>query len=126
MLTPWLTSLGFVTAFSALFSKTWRINKLLHSAASFRRVKVTEMDVIKPFAFLMSANVILLILWTILSPLEFQREADYTDEYGRVVSSHGSCVASTEEGGGAIPYVVVLAVINLCPVVLANVQVLIC
>ena len=28
MSTPWLLSLGFVTAFSALFSKTWRLNKV--------------------------------------------------------------------------------------------------
>jgi len=28
MATPWLLSMGFVTAFSALFSKTWRLNKV--------------------------------------------------------------------------------------------------
>jgi hypothetical protein len=28
MATPWLLSIGFVTAFSALFSKTWRLNKV--------------------------------------------------------------------------------------------------
>ena len=32
MATPWLLSMGFVTAFSALFSKTWRLNKVRSEA----------------------------------------------------------------------------------------------
>ena len=95
----------------------------MSSAASLRRIKVTEMDVIKPFALLMSANVLVLVLWTLLSPLQFQRSVDaWTDQWGRTLSTHGSCVATTERKGGAIPYIVLLAVIDLCAVVLANVQ----
>ena len=98
---------------------------LMRSAASFRRIKVTATDVIKPFAIMMTANLILLAVWTAVSPLEYQRIVDYYDEYGRAVSSHGSCSAPDDSGakGGAIPYVALLAVINLCPVILANIQV---
>ena len=77
MLTPWLGSLGFVTAFSGLFSKTWRINLLMKSASKFKRVKITETDVIKPFAVLMTANVVVLAVWTAVAPLRFERMEDF-------------------------------------------------
>jgi len=95
---------------------------LMKSANKFRRVKITEKDVIKPFAILMTANVVVLAAWTAVSPLQFQRVDDFFDEYGRVASSHGSCVASSGNNTDAIPFLVVLAAINLCPVIFANVQ----
>lgn len=45
MCSPWLINIGFTIAFSALFSKTWRLNQILLSKHAFRRVKVTEKDV---------------------------------------------------------------------------------
>lgn len=47
MAVPWLGVLGFGVAFSALFAKTWRINKIFNSPKC-RRVKVTERDVMAP------------------------------------------------------------------------------
>lgn len=47
MCSPWLINIGFTIAFSALFSKTWRLNKILLSKNPLRRVKVTERDVSK-------------------------------------------------------------------------------
>jgi 7 transmembrane sweet-taste receptor of 3 GCPR len=40
MASPWLTFTGFTIAFSALFSKTWRLNKILLSKNPLRRIKV--------------------------------------------------------------------------------------
>jgi len=45
MCAPWLINVGFTVAFSALFSKTWRLNRILLSRNRFQRVKVTEKDV---------------------------------------------------------------------------------
>ena len=51
---------GFSLTFAALFSKVWRLNRLMKSAASFRRVKVTTGDVMLPLVALLVLDVILL------------------------------------------------------------------
>jgi gamma-aminobutyric acid type B receptor len=38
---PWLLSIGFCTMFSALFTKTWRIVRIMHNSERLRRVKIT-------------------------------------------------------------------------------------
>jgi hypothetical protein len=48
MASPWLLSVGFVLSFSALFSKTWRLNKLFASGEGFRRVQLRPSDVVVP------------------------------------------------------------------------------
>jgi len=45
MASPWFFGLGFSCAFSALFAKTLRVNKLFGAANSFQRIKVTVKDV---------------------------------------------------------------------------------
>ena len=45
MTSPWLVTMGFTVSMSALFSKTWRLNKIFAGKQSFRRIKVTERDV---------------------------------------------------------------------------------
>mmetsp|Transcript_19228 Transcript_19228/g.27810 ORF Transcript_19228/g.27810 Transcript_19228/m.27810 type:complete len:845 (+) Transcript_19228:42-2576(+) len=122
MSAPWLMSIGFVTAFSALFSKTWRINKILRQPGNFRRVKVTWKDVMAPFMVLLTANVIILICFTTINPLKFDRDIDVTiDAFGRKTSSVGSC-RSDSRGGGALLYAMLLLAVNLSCVILANVQ----
>ena len=67
-----------------------------------RRVKVTVMDVCKPLFALLLSNILVLAVWTGLSPLQWVREKVSP------VESIGQC--SSE---GALPYVVVLAVLDL-------------
>jgi len=121
---PWLISIGFVTAFSALFSKTWRVVKLTNSARHIRRIKVTVSDVMVPFLVLMSLNVAVLLTWTIVDPLQYERRASAgTDAWNRVYRSYyGSCYDLGDYKGGAIPYVVPIIVINLTVIVIANIQ----
>ena len=57
---PWLVATGFTTAYSALFAKIWRVKRLFEHSRAFRRVKITEKDVITPFAVLLTLNIILL------------------------------------------------------------------
>lgn len=52
--TPWFASIGCCIIFSSLFSKLWRVNKLIH-AERFHRLKVTEkvsQMIISSFVFL--------------------------------------------------------------------------
>lgn len=124
MCVPWLISVGFVTTFSALFSKLWRINKIHQSAQQFRRVKVTTKDVLAPFVVLMTFNIIVLLCWTLIAPLEYERRpSPGTDNWNRVSRSYyGACYGADDVKGGAIPYVVSLTVINFSVIVIANIQ----
>jgi gamma-aminobutyric acid type B receptor len=89
---PWLAFTGFTVTFSALFSKTWRVNQFFHSSSAFGRMKVTERDVLAPFAFLLTCNFIVLISWTLIDPLTYERQfEDGTDYWNREIASNGSC-----------------------------------
>ena len=123
MFAPWLVSVGFVLTFSALFSKTWRINRLVHSAKRCTRIKLTAKDVIMPLIVLMAANVIVLLCWTVLAPLEFVRENDSgTDLWNRIISSYGTCKTTSGSKGNSIPYLVFIGLINIGALVIANIQ----
>ena len=98
---PYLFCIGFTLVFAALFSKMWRVNKLFNNP-KMRRVKVSVMDVCKPLFALLFLNILVLALWTGLSPLTWGRE-DVS-----LVESVGQC-----QTDGSLPYVVVLAVLDL-------------
>jgi hypothetical protein len=51
---PWLVTLGFSVTFSALFTKTYRVNKLLNSPNKLKRIKVTKRDAAIPMVGLLS------------------------------------------------------------------------
>ena len=44
----WLLVIGFGITFSALFAKTFRINRIMANARQFRRVKLTVRDTVLP------------------------------------------------------------------------------
>ena len=79
----WLYSIGFVIAFTALFSKTWRLNKIM-KAKKFTRIIVKPIDVFLPFGVFMTLNFIILTTWTIVAPVEYRTVYfDTLDEFGR-------------------------------------------
>merc|ERR1712190_84480 len=104
---PWLISYGFCVSFSALFSKTWKLNKLFFNSA-MRRIQVKTKDVILPMVALFIANMIVLIIWTILSPQIWTREVTGVDIYGRTISSVGHCI--TEK---SFLFIITLGIVNL-------------
>jgi hypothetical protein len=71
MATPWLLSMGVCIVFSTLFSKLWRLNRLL--GTGFRRFVLKEKDVILPAAIMFILNIIILLCWTVISPLQWDR-----------------------------------------------------
>lgn len=123
MSTIWLFSVGFTTVFSALYSKTWRINRIFHNPNRFSRVTVTASDAMLPFAVLLFANVLTLSLFTALAPLTIIRQDHAgTDDWNRVISTFGTCQSITNRWGGSAPYYVTLVVINLTALIVANIQ----
>lgn len=61
-------------------------------------------------------NLAVLIPWTFIAPLEWTRQVrDSTDSFGREVESYGSCT-----NADALPFVVVILVLNVGLLLLAN------
>lgn len=119
MAVPWLLSLGFNTAFAALFSKTWRIYKLMQSAQRFRRIQVTPLDVITPYVTLLVISVITLTCWTVISPLKYVRRAyPGTDPWNRFFATYGHC---DSPGVTEFPFIIVLFLVNGTVLVIANI-----
>lgn len=84
----WLYNIGFTLSFAGLYSKLWRINKIFHNP-QFRRISVTVYDVLKPFGILFSYTFIILLVWTIIDPPQWQRiQIDETYTYGSCQSEH--------------------------------------
>jgi hypothetical protein len=107
--------------FSALFAKTWRVNKLFHNPNAFKRIKVTEMDVIKPYIIIMGVNLIVLSCWTAISPLRYKRfNYPGTDEWNRVIATYGICTSESESDFW--PFLGVILAINCSLLVIANIQ----
>jgi len=69
MASVWFLCLGHLLIYGALFTKLWRINKVLQ----FRKTKVKLHHVVLPLLALLVAAILILMLWTILSPLEWKR-----------------------------------------------------
>uniref|UniRef100_A0A7S0AKY8 G-protein coupled receptors family 3 profile domain-containing protein n=1 Tax=Minutocellus polymorphus TaxID=265543 RepID=A0A7S0AKY8_9STRA len=108
---------GFSVAFASILSKTLRINKIFHNP-SIRRIKITARDVAKPIFASLALNVLVLSLWTALSPLHWSREVTAVDEFNRAVTSNGICTSE-----GFLPYVIILVVGNVGLLALALYQV---
>jgi len=106
---PWLSCLGFTVVFSALFGKTWRINRLFNYDNTTRRVTVGVTDVLMPFFIIMTCNVIVLVCWTIMDPLTYVRQyKSGTDFWNREIESYGACRSEN-----AVAYLVPLLLFNL-------------
>ena len=111
---PWLLSIGFSTIFSALMSKIWRINRIQKNAQNFRRISVRARDVLTPFVVLMTLNVLLLLLWTLLDPLVWMRTEPNSD-----YQSYGYC---TTQGNSWKIFIALLVALNFCALTMACFQ----
>lgn len=118
MSVPWLGFLGFTMTFSALFAKTWRINRIFKSKVGFGRVKITANDVIAPLALLLFSNTAVLLCWTLLDPLTYVRKPlEGTDGWNRVIATYGTC-----HSHHSAAYLIPLALMNVGVMLFANWQ----
>lgn len=85
--TPWLFFVGHITTFMALATKLWRLAQVMQ----FRRRKVTVKQVLGPLALLISLAMMVLVLWTILDPWQWERtviQVIPAETYGRCRSEN--------------------------------------
>jgi len=87
MATPWLLSMGHIIVYGALFSKLWRVNKVLQ----FTRRKIEIRHVAWPMSMLVLAAIALLSIWSGVDSLKWERVVtnDITGE------SFGQCKCDT-------------------------------
>jgi hypothetical protein len=102
---PWLFSMGFTITQSALFSKLWRINKLFNTQG-LHRMQVHEKDVIIPFALLFILNFSILLIFTIVDPLQYERVTVKNE----IWNSYGRCLPSGKVGSILFSFGVVVNV----------------
>mmetsp|Transcript_28701 Transcript_28701/g.53060 ORF Transcript_28701/g.53060 Transcript_28701/m.53060 type:complete len:899 (-) Transcript_28701:897-3593(-) len=114
---PWLLAVGFSLTFSALFTKTRRINQIMRSTARFERVKVTAVDVIKPMVTLLMLNAAVLTIWTVIDPLQRQTVVVTQDPFLRNVETYGVC-----DSDHVSTFLAILCVINLGSLIFALFQ----
>ena len=122
MAVPWLLCLGFGITFSALFAKTFRVNRLFSS--NFRkRVQLTARDVMAPIVIVATGNILVLGLWTGLHPLRWTREIVAVNQLEQGIESRGTCWTNLNDDSGGVPsflpYTITLVVWNLGIMVLA-------
>lgn len=87
MAVPWLIFSGYLVIYLALFTKLWRLQKVM----SFRRQKVTVFHVMGPFAVFSLSCLAVLIAFTVTSPWQWERTfvTDFPPEtLGKCESDH--------------------------------------
>lgn len=116
MAIPWLITMGWSIVFAALYAKVRRVNIVVRNALAFRSIKVSEKDVMLPFAVLFTCNLILMTVWTTLNPLIWVRKQTSSTE------SFGAC--QVEDTGSASWKVVAsfIALLNGAALIGANVE----
>ena len=107
--TPWLFCTGYMIVYMALFSKLYRINKVLQ----FRRRQVKAHHVVLPAVVLILLALIVLALWTALDPYVWVRET-VDDESGE---TFGTCTSNN-----ATAYIVTLSILVITATLLAFVM----
>jgi gamma-aminobutyric acid type B receptor len=110
MATPWLLSLGHIITYGALFSKLWRINKVLQ--VSRRKIEIRH--VAWPSAILFIAAIAILSLWTGLDSMTWQRA-----ETDSVTGESIAQCQSDHIAGFMIPLVVLMLLPSILTAVMA-------
>ena len=91
-LNVWFLSIGFTLIFAALFSKTWRLNRIIRASSHFKKVTITVKDVLLPLFAMLAVVVAVLLSWTLHDPLKYiPKQHSGTDEWNRPISCYGEC-----------------------------------
>ncbi|CAB9524661.1 acid type B receptor subunit 2 [Seminavis robusta] len=98
MAIPWLYSVGFCVTFGTLFAKIRRVflifrNAITMPGSSSSRNFVSFPETLAVIGAVLAVDIIILILWTALDPLQWQREVLTEDVFGEPLESIGYCTA---------------------------------
>jgi hypothetical protein len=123
MLDIYLFSVGFSVTFAALYAKTWRINSVIANAKKFRRVTIRPRDALPPFAIVLVLNMTILVTWTIVAPLQWERVIEAEDEFGQPTESRGTCFVSVNNGDSTVTtFLCLLGAVNVTALLFSNYQ----
>eukprot|EP00526_Cylindrotheca_closterium_P002603 CAMPEP_0113608382 /NCGR_PEP_ID=MMETSP0017_2-20120614/3900_1 /TAXON_ID=2856 /ORGANISM="Cylindrotheca closterium" /LENGTH=913 /DNA_ID=CAMNT_0000517073 /DNA_START=53 /DNA_END=2794 /DNA_ORIENTATION=+ /assembly_acc=CAM_ASM_000147 len=113
-ISPWFFCIGWVLAFSAFYAKTTCINRFFHNPVPGVKIRIETGDLVVPAVLLLSAVMIVLLIWTARAPPDFERTIYEWNSFGQPTKSRGLC--AYEE---AVPYAVVIGFVFLISVELA-------
>uniref|UniRef100_A0A7S2RGD5 G-protein coupled receptors family 3 profile domain-containing protein n=1 Tax=Mucochytrium quahogii TaxID=96639 RepID=A0A7S2RGD5_9STRA len=94
----WCWPIGMSLTFGALVMKLWRIWRIFDNK-SMKRIRITNKDLYKMLAAIVSVDLIILIVWSIVAPLKYERVVISRDAFGNPISSYGTC-----QGKNAVVY----------------------
>ena len=98
---PWLFSMGFTILFATIGVKLWRVNRIMRSSQSCRRVVLTVKDVMVPLMALFICNFSLNLIKSIMSPVHYVRKPIDEDEPG---VTYGYCEPGSDAAAEATEY----------------------
>eukprot|EP00584_Thalassiosira_punctigera_P017418 CAMPEP_0172547588 /NCGR_PEP_ID=MMETSP1067-20121228/17078_1 /TAXON_ID=265564 ORGANISM="Thalassiosira punctigera, Strain Tpunct2005C2" /NCGR_SAMPLE_ID=MMETSP1067 /ASSEMBLY_ACC=CAM_ASM_000444 /LENGTH=528 /DNA_ID=CAMNT_0013334693 /DNA_START=36 /DNA_END=1619 /DNA_ORIENTATION=+ len=113
---PWLVTLGFSITWSSLLAKISRLNKVMNGARAMRRVVVKEQEASLPIIIFFLINFVLLLCWSFIDPLKWQREPITENDRA---NTYGFCAS---EGIASVVFATLLLGLDLLALVLACVQ----
>lgn len=91
MAIPWLYSVGFCITFGTLLAKIRRVWLLFVAAANMERVTVTARETFSVIGLVLLVDLTILVCWTAISPLEWERSIVTADKYNEPLESEGHC-----------------------------------
>jgi len=93
MAIPWLYSVGFSITFGSLFAKIRRIYVLFRAAVDMRRIRISIPETVGMIGGVLLLDVTVLTVWTLVDPLQWQRNILTTDKYQNPLTSEGYCTS---------------------------------
>ncbi|CAB9510051.1 acid type B receptor subunit 2 [Seminavis robusta] len=103
MAIPWLYSVGFSITFGTLFAKIRRVYLIFLNAGAVvrtgqstytqprRNSTVSWQETVMIIAAVLLVDVTILVIWTVVDPLQWQRSITQADQFGVVLESEGYC-----------------------------------
>lgn len=104
MAIPWLYSVGFSITFGTLFAKIRRVYLIFMNAAQSkggvesRKNNVTFQETLSVIAGVLLIDLFILVTWTVVDPLEWQRTVIAEDQFGAPLESEGHCTSDSWVG----------------------------
>jgi len=95
MAIPWLYSVGFSITFGTLFAKIRHVYKLYKAAVTVdveECLAPSQQEIFGIVGGILLLDITILLVWTIVDPLEWQRTVETVDKFGYPLSSTGQCI----------------------------------
>ncbi len=94
MMQPWMYSIGFMLTFAPLFTKLHKVKTVFTATKSLKVVKVPFSRMLLVILGLVLLDSIVLLLWTVNDPLEYERKILAVDSWsGNTIESTGICAS---------------------------------